>query len=119
MGDERTDSGAGVPEQTEVQERSYNDPPEVVVPGTSVSGGARSSRQAGADAERASTGREQPENFRLEDSMGDERTDSGTSHPEPSTLQKGYNLPPVAKVERPAPSRPAPKPQPPVRGPDK
>ena len=52
--------------------------------------------------------------------MGDERTDSGTSHPEPSTLQKGYNLPPVAKVERPAPSRPpAPKPQPPVRGPDK
>ena len=75
--------------------------------------------QAGADAERASTGREQPENFRLEDSMGDERTDSGTSHPEPSTLQKGYNLPPVAKVERPAPSRPAPKPQPPVRGPDK
>lgn len=52
--------------------------------------------------------------------MGNERTESGMGVPESMEVQeRGYNLPPVAKVERPAPSRPAPRPRPSVPGPEK
>ena len=52
--------------------------------------------------------------------MGSERTESGTGVPESLEVQeRGYNLPPVAKVERPAPSRPAPRPRPSVPPPEK
>ena len=45
--------------------------------------------------------------------MGSERTESGTGVPGSMEVQeRGYNPPPVAKVERPAPSRPAPRPRP-------
>ena len=52
--------------------------------------------------------------------MGNERTESGTGVPESMEVQeRGYNLPPVAKVERSAASRPAPRPRPSVPPPEK
>ena len=51
--------------------------------------------------------------------MDSERTEPGTGVPAPMEVQeRGYNLPPVAKVERPAPSRPAPRPRPSVQPPE-
>ena len=45
--------------------------------------------------------------------MGSERAESGTGAPKPmEVLERGYNPPPVARVQRPAPSRPAPTPRP-------
>ncbi len=47
--------------------------------------------------------------------MSSERTDSGAGVPEHAKVEeRSYNDPPVAKVERPEPSRPAPKPRPSV-----
>ena len=47
--------------------------------------------------------------------MSSERTDSGADVPEQTEVEKrSYSDPPVAKVERPAPSRPAPRPRPSV-----
>lgn len=46
--------------------------------------------------------------------MGDEPAESGDGAREPIPIERGYNPPPVAKVERPAPSPPAPRPSKPA-----
>ena len=52
--------------------------------------------------------------------MGSEQTKSNPVRPEPVEVQeRGYNQPPVAKVERPTPSPSAPRPSPSVHPPQK